>query len=243
MGRSAVCVCCDRAIALQRARGAGATRGQRGQRVLGACAAQRAFDALRAWCAAAARGMRESRATRVRAREAHSDARLRGACGWAPRAFKDARLPTRSRGPHLLGAARVARARAHCLTRVAPPQRAGSGSRGPVPGAVCAACHRAPRCVRVIYARRRGAWALAARPHASSARASPPTTTARAPLHRSAVQWCMGARTMRVCVRAVTHRHQQQRSACGIGLRTTASSCTRPYRYHVMCVRGRDNVG
>lgn len=88
--------------------------------------------------------------------------------------------------------------RAQCLTRVAPPQRAGNVSHGPAPCAVLVAGHRAPRRVRVICARRRGARAQAARPHASAAHTPPPTTAARAPLCRAALQWCVGARSMRV---------------------------------------------
>ena len=215
-----VCACCDRAIALQRARGAGAARGRRGQRVLGACAAQRArvFDALRVWRAVASRGMRESRATRVRARETHSDARLRGACGWAPRAIQGrATADPITRAPFVgRGACCV---RAHITSRAWRHRNArATGATGPCQ-ARCVPRAIARLDVWVCYVRGDAGRGHSPPDHTHHAlvRHHPPQRRARAvvSLRDAMVQgWGEeggeGARAMRVCVCAVTHRHQQQ---------------------------------
>jgi hypothetical protein len=159
------------------------------------------------------------------------------ACGRAPRAIKDVRQPTRSRGPHWLGAPRAARARALPRARGATAARGQRGPRARARRGVRRVPSRASMCASDMCAATR-TLSLAARPHASRARASPPTKAARAPLYRSAMQWCRGARAMRVRARAVTHCHHGQISACGKGPRTTTLSCARSYRCHLMCMRG-----
>ena len=145
--------------------------------------------------------------------------RVCGAHAVGPRAqFKDARPPTRSRGPHLLGAARVACARTLPHARGATATRGQREPRARAKRGVCRVPSRASMCGCAMCAAMRGVGTR--RPTTRITRSCVTThhNGARAPLYRSVTQWCMGggrrggegARAMRVCVCAVTHRHQQQ---------------------------------